>query len=56
MVRGIGQRLEKANLVDNVGDFCHMTANLAETQPISISTKHAKGTLYSLPVEGRVEA
>uniref|UniRef100_A0A1D1XQ37 Phospholipase DDHD1 n=1 Tax=Anthurium amnicola TaxID=1678845 RepID=A0A1D1XQ37_9ARAE len=31
MVHGIGQRLEKANLVDDVGDFRHITANLAET-------------------------
>ncbi|KAL5993274.1 hypothetical protein ACLOJK_014198 [Asimina triloba] len=30
MVHGIGQRLEKANLVDDVGDFRHLTANLAE--------------------------
>lgn len=30
MVHGIGQRLEKANLVDDVGDFRHITASLAE--------------------------
>ncbi|XP_043719864.1 phospholipase SGR2 isoform X2 [Telopea speciosissima] len=30
MVHGIGQRLEKANLVDDVGDFRHVTATLAE--------------------------
>lgn len=30
MVHGIGQRLEKANLVDDVGDFRHITAGLAE--------------------------
>lgn len=30
MVHGIGQRLEKANLVDDVGDFRHITADLAE--------------------------
>lgn len=30
MVHGIGQRLEKANLVDDVGDFRAITANLAE--------------------------
>ncbi|KAI3941314.1 hypothetical protein MKW92_037947 [Papaver armeniacum] len=30
MVHGIGQRLEKANLVDDVGDFRHITSILAE--------------------------
>ncbi|PKA55077.1 hypothetical protein AXF42_Ash003714 [Apostasia shenzhenica] len=30
MVHGIGQRLEKANLVDDVGDFRRVTCNLAE--------------------------
>jgi hypothetical protein len=30
MVHGIGQRLEKANLVDDVVDFRRVTANLAE--------------------------
>ncbi|XP_077231820.1 phospholipase SGR2-like [Tasmannia lanceolata] len=30
MVHGIGQRLEKANLVDDVGDFRHITSRLAE--------------------------
>ncbi|KAI3714750.1 hypothetical protein L6452_21709 [Arctium lappa] len=30
MVHGIGQRLEKANLVDDVGTFRHITASLAE--------------------------
>jgi hypothetical protein len=30
MVHGIGQRLEKANLVDDVVDFRRITANLAE--------------------------
>lgn len=30
MIHGIGQRLEKANLVDDVGDFRRVTANLAE--------------------------
>ncbi|XP_031123182.1 phospholipase SGR2-like [Ipomoea triloba] len=30
MVHGIGQRLEKSNLVDDVGDFRHVTASLAE--------------------------
>ncbi|KAK4792653.1 hypothetical protein SAY86_023088 [Trapa natans] len=30
MVHGIGQRLEKSNLVDDVGTFRHITASLAE--------------------------
>ncbi|XP_042030703.1 phospholipase SGR2-like [Salvia splendens] len=30
MVHGIGQRLEKSNLVDDVGGFRHLTASLAE--------------------------
>nr|GEW46364.1 phospholipase SGR2 [Tanacetum cinerariifolium] len=30
MVHGIGQRLQKANLVDDVGIFRHLTASLAE--------------------------
>ncbi|XP_052884364.1 phospholipase SGR2-like isoform X2 [Gossypium arboreum] len=30
MVHGIGQRLEKSNLVDDVGNFRHITATLAE--------------------------
>ncbi|XP_057975003.1 phospholipase SGR2 isoform X2 [Malania oleifera] len=30
MVHGIGQRLEKSNLVDDVGNFRHITARLAE--------------------------
>ncbi|XP_052188278.1 phospholipase SGR2 isoform X2 [Diospyros lotus] len=30
MVHGIGQRLEKSNLVDDVGNFHHITASLAQ--------------------------
>ncbi|XP_065870375.1 phospholipase SGR2-like isoform X2 [Euphorbia lathyris] len=30
MIHGIGQRLEKSNLVDDVGDFRHLTSSLAE--------------------------
>ncbi|KAJ3681428.1 hypothetical protein LUZ60_015917 [Juncus effusus] len=30
MIHGIGQRLEKANLVDDVGDFRRVTSNLSE--------------------------
>ncbi|CAA2985724.1 phospholipase SGR2 isoform X1 [Olea europaea subsp. europaea] len=40
MVHGIGQRLEKSNLVDDVGNFRHITANLAERH----LTPHQHGT------------
>ncbi|XP_020584888.1 phospholipase SGR2 isoform X2 [Phalaenopsis equestris] len=40
MVHGIGQRLEKANLVDDVGDFRRITASLAERH----LTAHQRGT------------
>ena len=30
MVHGIGQRLEKSNLVDDVGNFRHITSSLGE--------------------------
>lgn len=30
MVHGIGQRLEKSNLVDDVGEFRQVTASVAE--------------------------
>ncbi|XP_062024723.1 phospholipase SGR2 isoform X1 [Rosa rugosa] len=36
MVHGIGQRLEKSNLVDDVGNFHHITASLAETHLTSL--------------------
>ncbi|XP_024439843.1 phospholipase SGR2 isoform X3 [Populus trichocarpa] len=39
MVHGIGQRLEKSNLVDDVGNFCHITASLAEQH----LTSHQRG-------------
>ncbi|XP_062107910.1 phospholipase SGR2 isoform X2 [Humulus lupulus] len=39
MVHGIGQRLEKSNLVDDVGTFCHITASLAERH----ITQHQNG-------------
>ncbi|KAK4408753.1 Phospholipase SGR2 [Sesamum angolense] len=50
MVHGIGQRLEKSNLVDDVGDFRHVTASLAERH----LTSHQRGTqrvLY-IPCQG----
>ncbi|XP_017981317.1 PREDICTED: phospholipase SGR2 isoform X2 [Theobroma cacao] len=40
MVHGIGQRLEKSNLVDDVGNFRHITASLAERH----LTSHQRGT------------
>ncbi|XP_057772583.1 phospholipase SGR2-like isoform X2 [Salvia miltiorrhiza] len=40
MVHGIGQRLEKSNLVDDVGCFRHLTASLAERH----LTWHQRGT------------
>ncbi|XP_011006185.1 PREDICTED: phospholipase SGR2-like isoform X2 [Populus euphratica] len=39
MVHGIGQRLEKSNLVDDVGNFRHITASLAEQH----LTSHQRG-------------
>ncbi|XP_030509544.2 phospholipase SGR2 isoform X2 [Cannabis sativa] len=39
MVHGIGQRLEKSNLVDDVGTFRHITASLAERH----ITQHQSG-------------
>ncbi|OIV93581.1 hypothetical protein TanjilG_04813 [Lupinus angustifolius] len=40
MVHGIGQRLEKSNLVDDVGNFRHITSTLAEEH----LTLHQRGT------------
>lgn len=40
MVHGIGQRLEKSNLVDDVFNFHHITASLAETH----LTSHQRDT------------
>ncbi|XP_073129057.1 phospholipase SGR2-like isoform X2 [Henckelia pumila] len=40
MVHGIGQRLENSNLVDDVGDFRHVTTRLAERH----LTSHQRGT------------
>ncbi|KAG5233111.1 phospholipase SGR [Salix suchowensis] len=39
MVHGIGQRLEKSNLVDDVGNFRHITMSLAEQH----LTSHQRG-------------
>lgn len=40
MVHGIGQRLEKSNLVDDVGSFRNVTAGVAERH----LTSHQRGT------------
>ncbi|XP_038718481.1 phospholipase SGR2-like isoform X2 [Tripterygium wilfordii] len=40
MVHGIGQRLEKSNLVDDVGNLCHIIASLAEQH----LTSHQRST------------
>ncbi|KAF3945930.1 hypothetical protein CMV_027745 [Castanea mollissima] len=40
MIHGIGQRLEKSNLVDDVTNFRHVTSSLAERH----LTSHQRGT------------
>jgi hypothetical protein len=40
MIHGIGQRLEKSNLVDDVQNFRHITSSLAERH----LTSHQRGT------------
>ena len=47
MVHGIGQRLQKSNLVDDVGNFRHITS--LAMSPDFIPTWHSKGPLYSMP-------
>ncbi|KAH9725491.1 phospholipase SGR2 [Citrus sinensis] len=50
MVHGIGQRLEKSNLADDVGNFRHITVHLAELRHITVHlaerhlTLHHRGT------------
>ncbi|WCJ32629.1 Phospholipase SGR2 [Euphorbia peplus] len=51
MVHGIGQRLEKSNLVDDVGTFRHMTASLAE-QHLTARQRSAQRVLY-IPCQWR---
>ncbi|KAF6167109.1 hypothetical protein GIB67_041364 [Kingdonia uniflora] len=50
MVHGIGQRLEKANLVDDVGNFRHITASLAE-QHLTSFQRDTQRVLY-IPCQG----
>ncbi|XP_043810409.1 phospholipase SGR2 isoform X3 [Manihot esculenta] len=51
MVHGIGQRLEKSNLVDDVGDFRHITAGLAERH-LTAHQRGAQRVLY-IPCQWR---
>lgn len=52
MVHGIGQRLEKANLVDDVSTFRHITARLAEQH----LTSYQRGTQRVLYIPCQVSA
>ncbi|XP_047325127.1 phospholipase SGR2 [Impatiens glandulifera] len=51
MVHGIGQRLEKSNLVDDVGHFRHITASLAETHLTSY--QRGKQRVLYIPCQWR---
>ncbi|KAK9023748.1 hypothetical protein V6N11_003949 [Hibiscus sabdariffa] len=51
MVHGIGQRLEKSNLVDDVGNYRHITANLAE-QHLTSHQRHTQRVLF-IPCQWR---
>ncbi|KAL5776199.1 hypothetical protein ACOSP7_009125 [Xanthoceras sorbifolium] len=51
MVHGIGQRLEKSNLVDDVGNYRHITASLAE-QHLSSHQRGAQRVLF-IPCQWR---
>ncbi|GMN30671.1 hypothetical protein TIFTF001_002906 [Ficus carica] len=51
MVHGIGQRLEKSNLVDDVGNFRHITASLAE-QHLTSHQRSTQRVLY-IPCQWR---
>ncbi|XP_015578711.2 phospholipase SGR2 isoform X1 [Ricinus communis] len=51
MVHGIGQRLEKSNLVDDVGNFRHITASLAERH-LTAHQRDAQRVLY-IPCQWR---
>ncbi|XP_050220488.1 phospholipase SGR2 isoform X2 [Mercurialis annua] len=51
MVHGIGQRLEKSNLVDDVGNFRHITASLAE-QHLTAHQRGAQRVLF-IPCQWR---
>lgn len=51
MVHGIGQRLEKSNLVDDVIDFRHVTSSLAETHLTSY--QRGKQRVLFIPCQWR---
>ncbi|XP_038713765.1 phospholipase SGR2-like isoform X2 [Tripterygium wilfordii] len=51
MVHGIGQRLEKSNLVDDVGNFRHITASLAE-QHLTLHQRSRQRVLF-IPCQWR---
>lgn len=51
MVHGIGQRLEKSNLVDDVIDFLHVTSSLAETHLTSY--QRGKQRVLFIPCQWR---
>ncbi|XP_031272151.1 LOW QUALITY PROTEIN: phospholipase SGR2-like [Pistacia vera] len=51
MVHGIGQRLEKSNLVDDAGNFRHITASLAE-QHLTTRQRGTQRVLY-IPCQWR---
>ncbi|XP_077224242.1 phospholipase SGR2-like isoform X2 [Tasmannia lanceolata] len=53
MVHGIGQRLEKANFVDDVGDFRHITSNLADRH-LSSYQRNTQRVLF-IPCQWRRE-
>lgn len=52
MIHGIGQRLEKSNLVDDVTNFRHVTLSLAERH----LTSHQRGTQRVLFIPCQVNA
>lgn len=51
MVHGIGQRLEKSNLVDDVSNFRHITASVAETHLTSY--QRGKQRVLYIPCQWR---
>ncbi|GJS03522.1 phospholipase SGR2-like protein isoform X1 [Tanacetum coccineum] len=51
MVHGIGQRLQKANLIDDVGIFRHLTASLAE-QHLTTHQRRTQRVLF-IPCQWR---
>ena len=52
MIHGIGQRLEKSNLIDDVGNFRHITASLSERH----LTSYQRGTQRVLYIPCQVNS